>query len=300
MNEDNTSIVIHESGRSLSLIRPIANPIEIAAAHREAVALIQKVLEEGRDYGEVPGTGKPTLLKPGAERLSIAFGAYPSYEIIEKEIDHDRVNTFTGWDSAAKPASKTIELEMKANRRGRWKKIDGEWSWQEKQDGATSCGMYRYVIRCRLKIRQSEEVIAEGIGSCSTLESKYIDRPRDCENTVLKMAEKRAFVAATLHAFGLSDRFTQDMEDVVSEPHTPNACDPKIIHKSLHLSKDQDKDVKAACRDMNRAYQDVLIEAWEEGVRTAAELMAFVATQPDVDEETGEIIEAQPEDKEGF
>src|SRR5690606_11474960 len=75
----------------------------------------------------------------------------------------------------------------------------------------TSLGLYRYVYKCR--IVRNGQTIAEGVGTCSTLESKYIDRPRDCENTVCKMAQKRAFVAATLHAFGLSDRFTQDIED---------------------------------------------------------------------------------------
>src|SRR5690606_10620038 len=60
-------------------------------------------------------------------------------------------------------------------------------------------------------------VIGEGVGSCSTMESKYIDRPRDCENTALKMAKKRAYVDATLTTFGLSDQFTQDVEDMEHE-----------------------------------------------------------------------------------
>jgi hypothetical protein len=61
--------------------------------------------------------------------------------------------------------------------------------------------------------RDSGEIIGSAIASCSTLESKYIDRPRDAENTVLQMAEKRAFVAATRTALGLSEQFTQDIED---------------------------------------------------------------------------------------
>jgi hypothetical protein len=56
------------------------------------------------------------------------------------------------------------------------------------------------------------------------------------------MAQKRSFVAATLHAFGLSDRFSQDMDDhadieatVVENPaHTKRGYDPNDpshVHK---------------------------------------------------------------------
>jgi hypothetical protein len=165
------------------------------AAHREAVELIRDALEEGRDYGSIPGTDRPALLKPGAERLAIAFGASGLYEIVEREIDHDR--------------------------RVRWVKRRKDWRGPKDKGGrplntieesGESLGLYRYVVRCKL-VRPDGRVLGEGLGACSTMEAKYIDRPRDCENTALKMAEKRALVAAALGAFGLSDRFTQDVED---------------------------------------------------------------------------------------
>jgi hypothetical protein len=166
------------------LLRPVAAPEEVLAAQTATRELVAKALESGRDYGVIPGTGnKPTLLKPGAERINAAFGVAPRYEILEREVDHDRE---VHWE--------------KNTRKGR-------------QSG-TSNGLYRYVIGCELVHRESGVVIGHGIASASTMESRYVDRPRDLENTVLKMAEKRAFVAATLNAFGLSDQFTQDVEDM--------------------------------------------------------------------------------------
>src|SRR5262245_24189287 len=48
-----------------------------AAEHRAQVNLIQQVMrevmEENVHYGKVPGTGKPSLWKPGAEKLSMTF-----------------------------------------------------------------------------------------------------------------------------------------------------------------------------------------------------------------------------------
>ncbi len=184
----------------LSLVHPVARPDELIVFHEEVTQLIQKALKEGIDYGAIPGTGdKPTLLKPGAERLNLAFGASPDYEVTEREVDHDRL---VQWSKRKK----------KWNNKTR---DDRSFTW-EQEDG-TSLGIYRYVTKCRL-IRQDGRVLATGIGSCSTMESKYIDRPRDCENTVLKMAQKRAYVAATLNAYGLSNRFTQDVEDQHGAP----------------------------------------------------------------------------------
>jgi hypothetical protein len=219
-DKPSTSLVV--AGGKLQLLRPIAPVEELIQQRSELVTLLPKVLTEGVDYGVIPGTGeKKALLKPGAERVCIIFGCHPTYEIIDKEIEHDRVVEYrSGWVTAEEP-SRDEKERLKKARRGRNKKIDGEWVWQERGDGtSTSLGLYRYVFRCVI-VRQDGLVVADGVGSCSTLESKYIDRPRDLENTVLKMAQKRALVAAVLNGFGLSDRFTQDVEDDVIEIETP-------------------------------------------------------------------------------
>lgn len=201
VRENGPVAVVEERPRVQALVRPAVEPAALVQVHKEVTALIAQCLEKGRDYGAIPGTGdKPTLLKPGAERLAIAFGSFPRYETISEEIDHDREVQWT-------------------KRKKVWRnkfKGDREFSWQE--ESGTSLGVYRYVVRCTLVRREDGAVIAEGIGSCSTMETKYIDRPRDSENTVLKMAQKRALIAAVLNGFGLSDRFTQDVEDTREEP----------------------------------------------------------------------------------
>ena len=162
------------------LAKPLASPDELIKYHQEIGSLITKSLEKGRDYGPIPGTkgDKCNLLKPGAERVCTAFGVSPEFEITEQEVDHDKPN-----------------------------------KWQKYNKSGTSFGRYRYVLKCRLVGRSDGRLFGEGVGSCSSMESKYIENPRNVENTVLKMAKKRAFVDATLTAFSLSDRFTQDMED---------------------------------------------------------------------------------------
>lgn len=61
----------------------------------------------------------------------------------------------------------------------------------------------------------SGEIIAVGLGSCNTLERKYIKQGLAMSlNTVLKMARKRSYVDAILSATGTSRIFTQDIEEL--------------------------------------------------------------------------------------
>lgn len=179
-------VALTPQSQGQTLMRPIATPKDLIHYHEEMTQIIREALKEGTDYGRIPNTNKPTLYKAGAERINLAFGTHPEYELIEKEINHDRENKY-------------FDKYKKEN---------------------TSFGLYRYVYKCRI-VKADGRVIGEGEGVCSTLEAKYISRPRDAENTACKMAQKRAFLAATLHSFGLSDRFTQDLEDMEREMQVP-------------------------------------------------------------------------------
>lgn len=182
--------IIEIDNRDTSPALPRAhNPKELAEFHASMVDIVKTNFVINQDYGPIPGTKGNTLLKPGAEKICVAFDCHPEYELIESEREHNFENIHYG---------KTV------------------------------LGMYRFVYKCKIVRNKTGAVIGEGHGSCSTLESKYASRPRDVENTVCKMAQKRAFVAATLHSFGLSNRFTQDVED--------NRDDKRIAEMESRLS----------------------------------------------------------------
>lgn len=173
--------------RFVGLLRPIADPEDVLVSQEQTRTLVAKVLTSGRDYGKIPGVKKEALFKAGAERVVLAFGCYfGDPEIIEREIDHDR------------------EVHWTKQKRG------------EKPRTGISYGLYRYVVRVPIIHRETGAVVGYGIASASTMESKYVENPRDAENTALKMAHKRAIVGGALVTFGLSDQFTQDVEDLPS------------------------------------------------------------------------------------
>gem|GEM_PF-6005707 len=147
------------------------NPQEVLKQVRTIQELMKTVMQDTVHYGTVPGCGpKPTLLKPGAEKLAFMFRLAPLYDVIPHELEG---------------------------------------------------GHFRYEVKCTLQSLLTGQVIAEGIGCCSSKETKYSTvrgeaRPNleDVRNTVEKMAAKRALVAAVLNGTAASDIFTQDIEDL--------------------------------------------------------------------------------------
>lgn len=126
--------------------------------------LVQKNLKQDLDYGIIPGTKKPTLLKPGAEKILMLLGLRSEFEIVNETRDFER-------------------------------------------------GFFQYQIKC--KLYKGDMIITEGMGACNTKESKYKNSDGfSVDNTVLKMAKKRAMVDAALLVGSLSDLFTQDLEDM--------------------------------------------------------------------------------------
>lgn len=89
----------------------------------------------------------------------------------------------------------------------------GAWEMLGKPQG-------KVVYKCQLFLRSNGELIGEGIGART-----IGDKGGDLNNGV-KMACKCAKVAAVINSYGLSDLFTQDMEDQEKTKHQNPAANP--------------------------------------------------------------------------
>ena len=175
---------------------------DMANQARKVLAIKETIMKPGVHFGTIPGCKKPSLLKPGAEKLCTAFMLQPEFETTCRDDPNRTIN---------------------------WEKYD--YNTRRKIPGTTT-GYIDYDSSCSLVHIPTGEVWARRVsGSCNNFESKYRSlNPYDVKNTLEKMAEKRALVAAILIATALSDMFTQDIEDMPylvnggdsgTEPSTP-------------------------------------------------------------------------------
>lgn len=222
-------------------LRPLYSPDEMITFHKDVTELITKTLEKGQDYGTVPGINKPFLFKPGAERLCKAFGVTALYEIISSEVNYD------------------IEKKIKT-----------------KYGDNTVKGRFSYTVRCSLKSHE-ERIVGDGIGLASTTEKKYAYAPCDNNNTVIKMAQKRALVAAVLNTFGLSDRFAQD-EDAVDVKPQP-AADVEVFSTENQVQMDK-LNTQLDKRGVPAALHLEIAQALEGKPFNAKSLEAVIKTMP--------------------
>lgn len=172
-------------------IDTIANTM---AKIQQMQAVVQKTLKVEHDYGKVPGTTKPTLLKPGGEKICMLFGLNPEYEFLQTTEDYDK-EFFT------------YNIRCTLFRNG-----------QPVAQGVGSCNSkekkYRFI--------NVDEIPESYMGPTEQITDKYgrvkykINNPDICSlvNTILKMAKKRAFIDAVLQVASLSEVFTQDIEDM--------------------------------------------------------------------------------------
>jgi hypothetical protein len=209
-------------------LSPAVTVKDALAAYQAKKDLIDGIMREGTDYGVIPGTGtKPTLLKAGAEKACSFFGLSARF------VDAQAVEDFTGAQHGGEPFffyRRTCNLF-----RGDYliASVDGSCnSWERKYRYRTAdricpqCGKptiikgkeeYGGGWLCFVKKGgcgskwpdNAPEIINQQVGQIANPDSA------DVANTILKMADKRALVAATLIATGLSDYFTQDIEDFV-------------------------------------------------------------------------------------
>lgn len=83
----NDIVVVTEQGSPHGLM-PVLGLRDAAARRQAVIEYTRRMLVSGTDYGKIPGTGdKPTLLKPGAEKLASLFGLSPLFEMMEREMD---------------------------------------------------------------------------------------------------------------------------------------------------------------------------------------------------------------------
>lgn len=182
----------------------------------------REILTEGADYGIIPGTPKPTIYKPGIEKLSSLFRLAVTYE-----------QAIVAGDDESTPAISVrthadVHVESKdgpviAQGIGEANSWEVKHRYRKASRSCPACGVEGsirrskaeygggwYCSECKAKFEfQDDAIVAQASGRAENQD------PYDLVNTLVKMSKKRAQTDGVLTATCSSDLFTQDIDEKV-------------------------------------------------------------------------------------
>jgi hypothetical protein len=186
---------------------------------------VSKIMTPGEDYGLIPGAKKPSLLKPGAEKLTAFFGLVPTFHISELTED---------WDGAQHNGEPffhyriTCQLsrhgQVMGEGLGSCNSRESKYRYRSSERICPACGVAA-IIKGKEEFgggwvcfRKKSGCGAKFLDGDAAIEAQAVGRSlnsdvADVVNTILKMAKKRSHVDAVLNTVGASQFFTQDVED---------------------------------------------------------------------------------------
>ncbi len=177
--------------------RPLT-AIDIKAQVQLIQEVMKAVMEKDVHYGIIPGTPKPTLYKPGSEKLLSTFRIGVEPETID--------------------LSTPDEVRYQVKARGFSQETGGLLGVGI---GECSSNEEKYKWRrpvCDEEFNETPEDRKRVVwkrGQQKNYQQKQIrTNPADVANTILKMAKKRAQIDLTLTVTAASDIFDQDLEDL--------------------------------------------------------------------------------------
>ncbi|HEX8708999.1 MAG TPA: hypothetical protein VF723_12200 [Pyrinomonadaceae bacterium] len=248
-----------------SLFMP-AMSIELAVERYNTITeFVSRVLRRDVDYGVIPGTEKLTLLKPGAEKLTTFFGLSTRFQLIE------RIEDWTGEGYGAEPFFYYLyrcqlfrgDLLI-AEADGSCNSREQKYRYREAQRVCPECGQAA-IIKGReeygggwLCFRKKGGCGAKFATGDAAIEGQQAGRVPNAEiadqvNTIQKMGQKRALIAATLLAVNASEFFTQDVEDFINPSAVVNA--PSTAAGAVALVEEREGlkgEILSACRRLGK------------------------------------------------
>lgn len=165
--------------------------------------------QAGKDCKNPAHFSKPSLFKPGAEKICGMLGLTVRYP------------TLPDYEKAALNGAQLSQI----------------------------------IIRCEI-LDASGRVVADGVGA------RIISQDNGDINKALKMAEKSAHIDATLRMAGLSEVFTQDIEDMMQrrEAESIKQAETVLNNGFEGISKDQLQRLEARIKELGLDRQRV--KAW--------------------------------------
>ena len=166
--------------------------------------LMKRAMNQGIDFGQIPGTNsKPTLLKPGAEKLSLVFRLRPVYDVRRSDLpgghrEYEVVCTLyhipTG-QSVGQGVGSATTMEGKYRYRGGEKEGTGQpvpkEYWNLKNAGKAEDAKARSAVALKTKMFTSSRAKSAEISAASAQASANYNISFTSNNDESKKAEEK-------------------------------------------------------------------------------------------------------------
>lgn len=200
-----TALATTDQATGLATIdRGYLGSADVLARVTRILEVQKSVMREGVHYGTIPGTPKPTLLKPGAEKLLMTFQIAAVTASIDDLSTSDEVRyrvRVQGVSQATGAVLGESVGECSSNEeKYRWRKPVCKQEFDE-----TPPDQKREVWKKKYNSSDFQKV------------QQVRTSPADVANTILQMATKRGLIPMTRVVLACSDIFDQDLEDMPAE-----------------------------------------------------------------------------------
>lgn len=190
----------------------------------ELQKFVKFYMNEGEDFGTIPGTPKPTLYKAGADKLCDIYAIADTYRISNRTEDWSK-NLFD-YEVECTLVNKR-DGHLVATGLGSCNSYEGRYRYRDQKRVCPMCSQptiikgkaeYGGGWLCWKKEGKSNGCGAKFTETDESITSQTVGKVENedipsLKNTILKMAKKRAKVDAVLSATRSSGLFTQDIED---------------------------------------------------------------------------------------
>ena len=234
-----TSLTVTSSAPpTFSALAPVMNLAVAKQRMKEFQEFIAEYLVKDEDFGTIPGTKKPSLYKPGADKLCELYGIADTYPL-------DRIRRVEDWSKEPPLFDYEITCVLIDRRTqtvisegmGSCNSWEDNYRWRDRKKVCPECNL-ETIIKGKAEYGGGW-LCFQKKGGCGAkfqdgdpaIEDQEVGRVINesvptLKNTILKMAKKRAKIDATLSATRSSGVFTQDLEDIraasmADERHAP-------------------------------------------------------------------------------
>lgn len=242
------SEIIHASHAPVLAVTPQVKASELVERLSVIREAMDTAMKKDIDYGLVPGTDKPTLFKPGAEKLSVLF---------QLDLQVTNAKSWGPGDHLTVESKATAFHAPSGQRLGSGEGMcttkEKKYAVRKQERTCPSCGVAAVIKGkkeygggwlCWKKRDGCGAKFHDGDPAIESQPVGEIENPElpDLWNTVVKMAQKRARVDAVLAVTGASALFTQDVEDGPLEaPSEPLQDAPNWAPTERDIKHDPEK-----------------------------------------------------------